>query len=119
MPNRSQRHKQDSHGKPPTPPEVEPTGPVLHAIDPENATNTATREEMPPPFQLHCVGENFTNKSVIVFNGEDRATQLLPDGSLRCSGELPAGEGVWTVPVYVRNKDGQASNELTFTLYGM
>lgn len=90
-------------------PEIGPA-PTLTALEP----NTLTVDD--PDTEVTLTGENFTEESVIVWNGGDEVTDFVDSEHLSTTvkpstveAELP-----FSLPVVVRNGQ-RLSNEVTFT----
>ena len=120
---RSQRSKAEIHGSlygapegadwpgsifEPPEPEV-PEAPVLTSLDPNTAELNA------PDITMHCHGTGFTAESVIVFAGQDEPIVFISANEITTGITLSLPWGAVTVPVSVRNADGQETASLDFT----
>ena len=95
--------------EPPEPPEEIIPGPILATLDPNEAQMGSA------DLTLRVLGSNFDEDSVIVFNGGDEVTAFISATELH-TGVKPSLVGAAiTVPVFVRNADGQQSEERGFT----
>ena len=121
---RSQRSKVEIHGTLYLSPEGSdwpqlPGGPVgggepgpaptLTSLDPNTAELNA------PDITMHCHGSGFTAESVIVFAGQDEPIVFISENEITTGITLSLPWGAVTVPVSVRNADGQQTADLDFT----
>jgi hypothetical protein len=121
---RSQRSKVEIHGTLYLSPEGSdwpqlPGGPVgggepgpaptLTSLDPNTAVLGA------PNITMHCRGSGFTPESVIVFAGQDEPIVFISPEDITTVITLSLPWGAVTVPVSVRNADGQQTADLDFT----
>jgi hypothetical protein len=86
-----------------------PDPPVLDVLEPSEAlvgTEWVT---------MICRGDNFAPGAVIVFNNSDEPTQWVSPQEISTGIEPSTASGPATVPVYVRNPDGEQSDPLDFT----
>lgn len=99
--------------EPPEPPdEVTPTPappPIISSLNPNEAVVGST------DFTMLVLGQNFDAGSVIVFNGGDEATTFVSATELSTGVKPSLASGAATVPVLVRNADGQQSAARNFT----
>jgi len=91
-----------------TPP-VEAPAPTLTSLDPTTAELGA------PDVTLHCHGSGFTAESLIIFADQDEPIEFISDSEITTIITLSLPWGAVTVPVKVRNADGQESAALDFT----
>lgn len=85
--------------------------PSLTSISPTSVTGGTAA------FTLTAIGTNFTAGAVIVFNGTDLVpTTLQPGGNLTATVLAALITNPSTVPVRVRNADGQLSSPQTFVI---
>jgi hypothetical protein len=79
--------------------------PVLEGLNPDTAPVPG------PDIKVVIHGQNFTDKSIIVWNGQDVVTVFEKENKVNTTISMTA---VGVDPVYVRNEDVQ-SNSLPFT----
>jgi len=86
------------------------TAPTLTTLTP----NTATAGE--PAFALTADGTNFVTGATVLWNGAPRTTTFV--SATRVTASIPASDiaAAGSVPVNVRNPDGQTSGAQTFTI---
>lgn len=91
----------------PEPPEL--TKPVIDHLDP------ATAVLGDPDVTMHVHGSDFDDGCVIVFAGNDEPIVFISDTEITTIITLSLPWGAVTVPVAVRNANGDLSNEVSFT----
>lgn len=94
--------------RPEQPPE--PAPPVIDYLNP--ASMVVGSNDTP----LHVLGSGFTAESVIVFNGGDEPTTFYSAAQVMTIVKPSTASGAVTVPIQVRNSDGQISNSVDFSL---
>jgi hypothetical protein len=87
-----------------------PVGPTLSTLTP----NSATAGD--PAFTLTADGSNFVSGATVLWNGAARTTTFV--SATRLTASIPASDiaAAGSVPVTVRNPDGQTSGAQTFTI---
>jgi hypothetical protein len=83
--------------------------PQLTALEPSSASITDA------DFEGHIRGQNFTENSVIVWNGADEPTRFIDESDVWTTVVPSVVTAPTVLNVYVRNGDGQVSNILEFT----
>lgn len=68
-----------------------------------------------PSFQLHVKGTNFTEESIIVFNGFDEPTTYISPTELTTGVNMPLWQAPAVVPISVKNAEGTVSNSMDFS----
>jgi hypothetical protein len=86
-----------------------PPPPTVTALEPATAVIGA------PSFTLHVRGTGFLADSVISFAGHDEPTTLVSPTEVTTGVNMAVWLGPDSVPVAVRNADGQVSAPLSFT----
>jgi hypothetical protein len=86
------------------------TAPTLTTLTPNASTAGG------PAFTLTADGANFVSGATVLWNGAARATTFV--SATRVTASIPASDiaAAGTVPVTVRNPDGQTSGAQTFTI---
>jgi hypothetical protein len=86
------------------------TAPTLTTLTPNAATAGG------PAFTLTADGANFVNGATVLWNGAARTTTFV--SATRVTASIPASDiaAAGSVPVTVRNADGQTSGAQTFTI---
>jgi len=95
-------------GKDDSPPAAAPA-PVIEALDPVEATFPGQDVTL----QVH--GHGFVDGSVIVFNTGDEETVFVGESLVTTGIDISTVEVETTVPVQVRNPDGEVSNSADFS----
>ena len=85
------------------------TAPTIGALDPETAVLGSA------DITMHVRGGNFTEESVIVFNGGDETTTFVSATDLTTIVKPSTASVAGAFPVQVRNADDQLSNEWLFS----
>lgn len=76
--------------------------PVLDTIEPATAVVGAD------DVVLRAIGSGFDDATVIVFNGGEEPTEFVSDSEVTTIVKPSTASGPWTVPVLVRNVDGDS-----------
>src|SRR5204862_8143989 len=86
------------------------SAPALASLTPNSATAGG------PAFTLTANGTNFVTGATVLWNGAARTTTFV--SSTRVTASIPASDiaAAGSVPVSVRNPDGQTSGSQTFTI---
>jgi len=89
---------------------AEPDPPVLDQLEPSETSYLDI-----DPVTMVCRGDNFAPGAVIVFNGGDEPTQWGSPQEVSTVVQPGTATGPLTVPIYVRNPNGDQSAPLDFT----
>jgi hypothetical protein len=105
------KHWIDTYGPPENPvgPPIQGPAPTISALSPAEAVVGD------PDFTMTVTGTGFALGTTIVFNGSNEVTDVLSDTECSTIVQPSTASGAATVPISVRNADGQTSNELDFS----
>lgn len=92
----------------PTPPEPLPA-PTLTNISPITAIIGSA------DVTLVCTGTGFVQGAVVLFNNSANETTFVSDTEVSTIVEPSTASGAWTVPVAVKNPDGQETGSIDFS----
>ncbi|MGB8380589.1 MAG: PKD domain-containing protein [Dermatophilaceae bacterium] len=91
---------------------------VDYLISPPTLTtlNPATAAMSDPDLVMTVTGTGFSSTSVIVWNGVEQSTTYISGTQLSTTVKPSRASAAGTVPVTVRNRDGQSSGAKNFTI---